>query len=307
MKVISRIAIVAFVALVVAASVQPVSATCGNGRLISSFQGGSQYITSAGLATAASLGGNFWALNTGIPGAGSGTDNGADAPTGNASTDDDWLRVSGGGLYIAGNWATGSVDGCIDTDASPAPKRTIVAITDSTPDHAYIKVLCQQADILANYPLGALGNTTMAAMPYPKVLSSSRVAGVSVTVNVKSPAADLADVVLADASCPATLIRGYKLYTQTKTNASGVPADRARSAGWTQEGTEIPIAQDAPGLTKSCTAGQSVYVAASLVFDSGFETAHVGQDIRVPCDPSLADRPGKFKIIKKPGVQDRQQ
>lgn len=307
MKVISRIAIVAFVTLVVAASVQPVSAVCGNGRLIQSFGGGSQYITSGGLATATSVGGNFWALNTGNPTIGAGTDNGADTPTGNASPDDNWLRFGGAGLYLAGNWATGSVDGCIDTDASPAPKRTIVAITDSNPDSAFVKVLCQQADALANYNFGALGSTTMAAIPYPKVLTSSRVVGTSVTVSIKSPSADLADAVLADASCPATLIRGYKLYTQTIPNASGAPADRARSAGWVLEGAEVPLAQDAPPLTKSCLAGESVYVARSLVFDSGFETAHVSQSVRVPCDPSLADRPGNFKIIKKPGVQNRQQ
>src|SRR5262245_60125773 len=115
MKVISRIVLVAVVALAVAASVQPASATCGTANLISSFLGGSMYISSGGGLSPASVGGNFWAFNAGQP-AGVGADNGSNLATGNADPQDDWVRFGPAGAYLAGTWATNGVDGCVITD-----------------------------------------------------------------------------------------------------------------------------------------------------------------------------------------------
>ncbi len=311
MKAISRIAILAAVALVVAASVQPASAACSLARLIEGCAGGCQYISTPGQNTTGaggSLQGNFWGFGGGNPALLSGDDNGSIGPNGNADpANEDWIKAYGALTYIAGTWGTAGVDGCIDNATTPSPKRTVVLITDQdTAGHGYWGVVCKEQDTTTlNYPVGLLGAPTLMAIPYPRVLSSSRVSGVSVTVNVQNAGASLGSGnVLGDPSC-AGVVTGYRLYTQVRPNSAGQPTDRARSAGWTAAQAATGINTDAASLLVPCGSDTSVYVATSLQLNSGFETPHVSEHRRVPCDPSIADRPGNFKIIKKPDTPGR--
>ncbi len=300
MKVIHRIAILAAVALIVA-SLSQVGAVCANARAIDGCSPSCQYFLSPGVG----ITGNFWSFGTGNPTVGAGDDNGSNLSNGNANSNDDWLLgPPGGNRYIGGFWSVAGVDGCIDL--APAPHRTVVLLTaadapasEAATTKGYFALQCKETDANGNYALGALGPAVFAQIPYPRVTSSNRVDTVSVHANVNGPLANISGGVTADPSCT-NLITGYRLCTQVRDNGLGEPGDRSRGAGWTcgnvVSGAGTPTSVDVPCGGPS----RSVYLATSLVFDSGFETSFVGQHVRIPCDPTLSDRPGNFKLIKKP-------
>lgn len=313
MKSMQAVAFLTIATIAAALAPAPASASCAQARLIAGCFGSCAYITSPGQNTigpTGSLRGSFWALGAGNPVVGTGVDNGASVSGGNPNPQDDWLKTYFGSLpYIAGSWGNGGVDECIDSGVVPPPRRTVILLDDSdaaaATSKAYFLVLCKEVtEPIANYDVYRLGTLGAASLPlteipYPRLLATSRVPGVSVTAVVKNAGANIVGGVLADPSCTG-LIRGYKLFTQVRANASGEPTSRLKSSGWTQEGTEIPIAQDSPPLTVSCGAATSVYLATGLVFESGFETTKVSKQVRMPCDATLADRPPNFKLIRKP-------
>lgn len=294
------------VALIVAASVQPASALCSNARLVGEVSNPYTYILSPGVNTPASIKGNYWGLGGGNPTVGVGDDNGANVSAGNANAGIDWIRAAGGNPYLAGAWSNEGVDGCVDNATTPSPKRTVLSMSDTSANGAigYFGVFCKEADSALNYDFATFGSQTLVPMPYPHVTSSSRVSGASVSVNIRNVASSISGGVQGDPSCSG-LLRGYKTCSQVRPNSAGLPTDRTATAGWSC-GIEVPIGQDAAPMTVPCGPNTSVYLAHVLVFEGGFETAYVSQDTRVPCDPTLSDRPDNpRKPIKTRTVPQR--
>ncbi len=286
------------------AGTQPAFGNCQLARLVVSCFGPCAYITSPGQSTQASSRGDFWALGAGDPAIGLGADSGTLAES------DPWLREYAGYLYVAAQWGSAGIDGCIDDPSVPVPTRTVVAITDadapSASSNGYFGVLCKERDRFANYMLLDLGPTTLIPIPRPTIVAASRGPAGQTTLMIASPAAALAGGVLADPSC-AGLIRGYKVFHQPRSFGTPPPSDRSRDAGWIQIAGEQPL-NATTTLTLPCGLTQYDYLALGLVFESGFETAHVSRNSpAIACDPTLAERPGEFRLIRKrPPFRERE-
>jgi len=298
------------VALVVAVSAQPARATCANADLIGGCNGLCKYIFTNGATPSSALTGNFWGMGGGNPAVGLGDDNGADLAQGNADSSIDWIKSYAGQFYLAGNWANAAVDGCVDNATTPSPKRTVVVYTDQAAGKGYFLAMCKQADVSANYSFfGTPSDHNLVPIPRAPIATSSRVSGVTASLSMSAPdtAGLAAGVANLDATCTGT-VRGYKVYTQLRPNAAGAPTDLHTASGWVAQGGEVAVA-NGTSSTVPCSAASSVWVANSLVFDSGFETAFVSAPQQVACDPTLATHPDNFKIIKKPRTtqQRRQQ
>lgn len=301
------------VALVAAATAQPASALCSGARLISGCAGTCKYIyigaqgQSHGPSPA--LRGNFWGLGGGNPAPGLGDDNGLDEAQGNADPNIDWVKsyVDSGSVwhYLGGAWSNALVDGCVDDATTPSPKRTVVALYDQAPSlrpsssqlAGYFAVLCNRANIYSNYDYdGTPGDHILAPIPYPSVHASGQG---SVIVYPPAPSLLAPGIYALDPSCT-NLVRGYKICSQV---AGGYPSDLNRlTGGWTcgsemtTEWTTVPV--------PPCGTSQLMFLATSLVFDGGFETLFVSEPTSVSCGLT-ADRPGAFKLIKKPGEVPR--
>jgi hypothetical protein len=304
MKAISRLTLVLAVGLVLAASVQAVSANCPNSRAIFTY---GTYITAPAGHVGASA--TFWAVGTGNPTNGSGRDAGSYV-VGN------WFKAfSATQYFLAGDWAicndlvNDCVDGCVD-DNPPATIQTAVAAwAQDAPaglaTKGYFAVLCTSGvwGAGADYDYtSALGvDTPMVEIPKPTFVSPpTRNVNVDVTVDVAAPA--LSGGVYTDSCNASTLVRGWKLYTQ---KANTAPGDRTRTVGWGQEAghtAEIPILNSTGSITIPCGGNTQVFLGRSLVFDSGFETGIVGQSTAVSCSGTLSTRPDddNFRQIRKP-------
>lgn len=303
MKIRSRIAVPLLVALVMAAGIQPASAICAGARLIQACEEVCKYVYvgTQGQAPGATLSGHFWGYGGGNTTVGLGDDNGSDAAQGNSDLGIDWVKQFQGLYYLAGAWSNAGVDGCVDNATTPSPKRTVVTYYDVAPSQrpgssklaGYFMVLCQVADTGLNYGyFGTPGQHVLAPVPYPSVTTSGPG---SVQVAAPTPAALAAGTAALAPSCTG-LVRGYRLCSIVGTSE---PTNLNRaSGGWTC-GAEIPIGQPATQAVPPCGSTQLLYLATSLVFEGGFETAYVSEDTKISCGLT-ADRPSNNKLIKKP-------
>lgn len=299
MKVISRIAVLVAVALVVAVSVQPANATCALARLIGGCNGTCNYITVAG--SPSNVGGSFWGMGGGNPAPGLGDDNGLDTASGNADSAIDWVKQYAGNYYLGGSWGNAAVDGCVDNATTPSPKRTAVAYCGQAGGVGYALAMCQLADSGGNYSYW-LGEGSSHAVP---VIPKVKITGANgrTSINIGAPAVS-ANLLALDASCTG-VITGYKVYQQIRPTAAGAPQDlNPATGGWTPAGSNLSVLPTPP-----CAQGSTLWVAQSLTYDSGFESCVLSAPSSVACDPTVSDRPGDFKVIKKPraGQQRHQQ
>lgn len=313
MKVISRLAALAVLPIAIAAAL-PAGATC---NLPSQFAS-NQYWPSPGSNFAARVRGAWWALGQGNPASPGGADNGGwgpqdpSIPGGNL-----WLRNGGPGVYVGGDWALDTrINGCIHDPPNPQPGMMVIALTDSDggapgPNpKGYFAVACVQENAHANFEFGAAnGGADLAMVPIPKpsITGSSR--GPAGTVDVRFAAPTIEAGVYTDGLCPATgLVRGYKLYAVVKPRNEREPISRLRTGpeGWIAASlAERPLGST-ESLTLPCSGESAIWVATSLVFDSGFEGAHLSQNsTKVECSPNLTTKPNQFRLIKNPkGVRN---
>ncbi len=290
MKGTARSAIGFAFCLAMSARLAPTNAMCGNARLILGCAGDCSYLLSPGVSGVASFRGSFWALGSGDPEIGLGDDNGSDLATGNVGPYYfDWVHFFQGRPYLAGAWSNFGVDGCIDN--TPNPMRTAIGITDADAPGAeargYVAFLCVTRDWLYNYDFSFNGtNVSLVSIPRPSVTESSPsgASAIRFTVAGPSPAA-VSSALRTDGSCGTTtdLVTGYKVYSQVRPRASGPALDRSRSSGWNFASGPAPLGQDATFMV-SHAPDTIVSLAISLVFDSGFETAHVSQNLDLCTD-----------------------
>ena len=278
--------------LVASASIGPNHAACQNARIVSTlFPNGSySYIFSPGVevgATSSSITGDFeasfWALGAGHPSFGQGVDSGAFTALGPERNG--WVtHPAGSPAYFHTTWASGkTVDGCIDTEDIKTTC-TAVLLSDQHDGTGYFALL-SASPVQGNYSFVQPDNgpIVLAPVPVPRLIDTTVTSSdLRATVRVDALVAGL----FLDSGCPAGIVRGYRIYAQVVKQGGDVPTDRDRptsstggdwvlvDGGEALDGGPLDLGTTAQ-ITIACKSDDEVYLAASVVFDSGFETRHV--------------------------------
>lgn len=247
----------------------------------------------------------FWALGSGDPTPGAGNDSGGFSVG-------DWVRsYPGYPAYLRGHWAADPrIDGCID-DAELL--KTVVLFSDIDPQtqEGVFAVVELSADRLRNYvfdpnagdhepsPMHGAGAPSQQAIrlvpiPSPTIVhaSMSGPGELEVLAHIGSVAREGFYAAATDA-----LVKGYRLFYRSQSNSPATPDDRRRSSDWTlakplaDEQRNEAIEIDSPLQFRiACQPGSEVRLAASLVFDSGFELPVLSADAKgVVCGPGSSD------------------
>lgn len=262
-------------------------ALCNNPRIVSSVypRGSLSYVYTPGLApsetassVSESLQGYFWALGGGQPGHREGLDNGAFLALGERG----WVqRPLGYPATIDTTWSAASqIDGCIDDAAAEAgPRCVAVLLSDQAAGQGFYALVTAAPSALGNYSLAQQDNAplVLAALVSPQ-LSSAATTPTGASANVRVDAGSGGKYL--DPACSTETVVGYRLYAQTVVHAAPAPGDlrRDESHGWTLASGGQPLSFGATtAITSPCAASQDLYLAASLVFDSGFETPHLSR------------------------------
>lgn len=266
----------------------------------SSCQGCGYYFTreGAGFLDASRMGGAYWALDLGNPAPGVGVDNGAWGPV-NATIP--WLRINATGAYLLGFWCDDpAIDGCIEGPPVPQPAKMVLLVTDADPPapaaRSYFAIACVQKNVNSNYNFGNVAGTIIDLKRIPKPV----IAGAShwpdnhaiLVLTVAPPV--LPSAVYTDGACaPAAsrLVTGYEILLRAIPRGDPPPGDRSRATGGWVDAAFASLGAGAT-ITISCLSDDDVYLATSLVFNSGFQTDVVSENsTRVECGPNVADRP----------------
>lgn len=319
MRALMKIALTVTAIAAVAVVAGPAFATCGTsvgfGQIAAACGGGYCYVVSPTGHDNASIPGSFWALGFGNPAVGSGDDNGdwqdnEPAPPANITG---WLRNYPGapGPYITGTWAdSDQIDGCIDTKIAPGKANEVMVIAFSDADDtgstgyfaaaATSRVLGQSPDFAFSQDIGT--NITLVAIPTPAVSTSTRVSATERQVQL-TPVSRPASGFYAGTDVTATdVIAGIKLYKNEQAFSNppaGGPTTRDAAAWTAASGTLAFDTANTVNLT--CASDVNIYLAYSIVYESGFESNRVSASgPPVACGPNLAD-PGnrQFRLIDR--------
>ena len=297
--------------LVLAAMIaQPAFAACASPNLIESTYiytpgqctAGASYPcdgTNAGApyygATTPAFGGKFWSIGGGNPAAGAGNDNGTwpanegvyPNNTGFTNNYPYYPQYIGylAGLSSAATWAVDSrIDGCINND--PAPQCMALLLQDQAGGVGYYAFLTTQ-NSGGDYAFPFDGSViTLAPLPKPGISGSSRPTANSLELTVESPV--LGAGMILDPNCASAPV-SYKVFAQQvdETDPSNPNRDTENAGIWTEVGSESignPVI-----VTVNCVGDKDVFLAQTVVFDSGFELSLGSQDsLRAECGPNLA-------------------
>ncbi len=277
-----------------AGRIVPASAACANP---SGYFYSYSYVVSPGTNTPASIEGHFWALGFGNPAAIFGDDNGTweDTDPPNGGGVEGWL-LHGNGNYMVGTWSTSfEVDGCIDGRIAPGKSGEIMVAAFSDADsypRGYFAVTAVQRDpawSLFNFDFPGQ-NIDLIAIPSPRVTGSTRIGAHQVRLQVQGPTlADVSPGVLTDGSvAPGEAVLGFRLYEHPRLPGAGPPPPRRIEPGWNPASEIAPLAQTVT-VTLDCGCDTTTHLAASLVFDSGFETVHLSAALFVTCSPPICE------------------
>lgn len=259
---------------------------------------------------------SYWALGFGDPAALSGDDNGtlqdSDAGAGNPAG---WLRDYGIGTYLTGTWADdGRIDGCIDGKIATGKTAEVMVVGFSDADNAgstgYFAAVATSR-VPGNATQFDFANdvgtdVNLVAIPAPSVTGSTKVSNTERQVTLAPVARPDAGFYAGNGVSASDVIAGIRLYKNEQAFSNppaGGPTTRD-AAAWTAVGGTLAFgAPNTVNLT--CSSDVNIYLAYTIVFDSGFETAKVSANgLPVACGPNLAD-PGnrQFKLIDR---KDRQ-
>jgi hypothetical protein len=244
-----------------------------------------------------SVRGSWWSLGSGNPQPLVGVDNGTQGAAGY------WLFYGGtsaGGnyyaYYIAGSWSGDvAIDGCIDTTgsnpAAPDPDQCMMLMINDTDGagNGYFALASDNADGIGNYDFSTTGQIVLQPVPKPRVIGSTRVdaSQVNLTVGIDPvPAGPGEGIYTTCGSGPAQ----FRLYKSNVPRNGPAPDSRdlTDAQTWAFAG-EGPVG-GSTGISVTCSGDEDIYLAASLVFDSGFELElGSANGTRVQCGPTFVD------------------
>lgn len=255
-------------------------------------------------------GGSFWSLGTGTAVAGTGNDNGS-WTLGTPSPTTSWCKQYTGGCYLSGTWAgNGGIDGCIDGLITGGGKENMVVqfSYEAGGQGYYAAASASRNNAGAEFEFTGSGqNIVLQAIPKPSITGTTRTAP-NVQISVGSPnlGAFTTDGVLTAGQ----VIKQYRVYKQVVPRAAAAPASRNRLTGWVAAGAAVNLGSPFSYSETDCATDKDIYLAASVVYDSGYESDAVSANsTKVQCGPTLAEPNPRFKLIdKKPskGLSPRQ-
>jgi hypothetical protein len=187
-------------------------------------------------------------------------------------------------------WAADrAIDGCID-EVDVDAKCTALLLSDENHGIGYWGFLTARQS-QGNYSFVQPDNRpiVLAPVPVPNVFSSVLVSGgIDVVTGVESISGGLW---LDSGGCDADVVAGYKIYAQTIPTESAEDLSRQHKEGpWrlVDGGESVTGSPHSLGssvrIHADCSQSSDVILAATLVFDSGFELPHVsGSTRRLRC------------------------
>jgi hypothetical protein len=268
--------------------------------------------------------GVFWALGTGDPAFGLGDDNG-DFYSAN------WFHYDSDptyGVYYAGyvntNWGQNGIDGCLlnagATSGLDGDECTCILLSDQYGTDGYFAIASSMVDINGHTYFdmpGADGNGNggpIILVPIPKpfiTLADTNFAtrDIDLTVTIDP----FSTGIYEKDGCDCGPV-GFKIRSMLIPRGDPPPADRDAEL-WTElelaGGGAQPVTPLGSSVTVASTCGYAyhdVYLAAQLIFDSGFGTAVVSRNsTRIECGPTLAEpvvpatRPEAARAVRAPG------
>ncbi len=290
-KIAVACALGAFAAALPAGAACPVSSMIWQ---IPNYSGVYTYVRSPGLDSPATYKGSFWALGFGNPANGVGHDNGSLAPWDGASG---WLhQYPGVPTYLFGDWGSDPrIDGCAILQPVAQPSRTVVMLTDQNRagQIGYYAAACVQVGQAGHFNFSdGLGGRDIELVPIPR----PRVLAWTGLPNALDIVLDLPSTppVQQDGTCGSRVITGYKIYQRMLPwMYPGDGADRVRDADWTLAGGPFPLGAPQTIRVHPPYADEvTIYLATTLVLDSGFETGHVSQSESLLYYPYCEDYDG---------------
>ena len=196
---------------------------------------------------------------------------------------------------ISTNWAVSQfIEGCMtaggtDPGALDGNECTSMLLTDEDGTTGYYAILGNRVDAQGDTFLDQPGDDgygnggPIILKPVPAPVVTTPLDDPVTAVDLAPPGPLDGDYQL-DGSCDAVL--GYRIYRQTLPSGSDPPASRAVDSGWSMAaGGSVPIPLDNPlHLPLECDTFHDVYLALSIVFDSGHETGFLSANsARIPC------------------------
>ncbi len=149
-------------------------------------------------------------------------------------------------------------------------------------------------DANGNYLLNQPGNAPYNLVQIPKlgISGSSTISDSKVSMNVTFDESAIAAGLYLDPSCSgrAPEVTGYRVRAQGVPLGDSPPDSRDRN-NWTDvspNGNVIGLG-DGAVVEVDCAGDTDVYLAASLVFNDGFESSVGENSTRAACGPNIAD------------------
>lgn len=264
-------------------------ATCPASHRISSTGDNFSYVLTPGLCddyyctgpTSTSISdsfeGSFWALGHGNPEVGVGIDNGAFPAK-------EWMEFPYPGYpaVLFTDWnADSRIDGCADSTFTGFCMA--VLLSDENDENVGFYSLATSNFGEHGYDFSQSGSRPikLASIPEPVIFTQSLVDGTTLEVGAginRSPEGNL-----LKAPCIDDPELGFKIYLQRV--AAGAPAPTSRRIeNWTPVG-EITTRPNTVPVSIDCSEPGDVFLATSIAFEDGFETAHVSANsLRIQCD-----------------------
>jgi len=241
------------------------------GQILPNCGGGYCYVVSPGQHTPETLAGSFWNFGAGNPTVGQGQDSGSWPVT-------SWLLPSGSSLYVSGGWqASPTIDGCISGSIAPGkPAEIMVAMISDDATTGGVFAVAAARRVIGTSPEfdftfvaggGAGHDIDLVDIPRARITGFT---SPNVFVFTGPGLADVSPGIYSDGSVTAgELAKGYRVYTRPTGST-----DHSRSNGWTAVTGVVPLGQNVSAVVPW---QYEVHFAYTLVFDGGFETAHVGR------------------------------
>jgi hypothetical protein len=323
------LALVATVLVLAALAAPPAEAACALARLITGFNvstGERSYIHTPGVcpggggtcappyyfSVTGAIRGDFWGVGYGDPFAVlSGIDNGSfDVGTFGTYIDPDNGWITSSDFYypaeINTSWASaGTIDGCIDSIIGQ--RCTAILLSDKVGDQSFFAFITEAANVGGNYIFTRAGGAPVTLAPVPNVgiTGSTRLGPTQVQLTIAPPfgaSPGPAEGFYLDSACAGVgTPTGWRVRSQSAPGHGNASPTGRDVANW---GTSLGTATNfgsSQTVTASCTGDQDIWLAYTILYDSGLELSYVGgNSSRVECGANLAepdDRPTGPQIV----------
>jgi hypothetical protein len=254
-----------------------------------------------GSSISSSFRGSFWRMGFGTPALGAGIDSGSWPAL--EPNDRGWVKYDPGQpAYVDGDWAFDRrTDGCLGD--APGTKCLAMVLGDQLVATGYFALLTDEAGPDGEFRFDEPNSAPirLEMLPRPFLSSTSKPNPYTLLVNTSAYNVPNAALHLDAPACSQGAVTGFKVYYQMTERDAPAPVDRTRDDGNPATGWELAPGGTGPGgaplplgtqahVSFTCYTVKDVFIAASFVFDSGFETPVVSRNSsRIFCGTCATD------------------